>query len=189
MVREAAKEAIAVADILVICGFAFDASVAEESTKLGRLTILKARMNADLQMGNKLLKKTAAANLFTVFGEPDLTVVRSVDGTIEIELHGLDVYDPATKEVRQSGKDDLACWFIDTNYNAESFFVRQAYFLGSNDPFKALRRALQADVNEHAWRTMYSARSRPFAVPETGRIAVKIVNHYGDEILKVYDIQ
>jgi len=189
MVREAAKEAIDVADVLVVCGFAFDASVAEDATQLGRLTILKARMNNDLQMGNKLLKKTSAANLFMVFGEPDLDVINNGDGTVEIEVRGLDVYDPSTKEVRPSGTDDIACWFIDTNYNAESFFVRQAYFLGGNDPYKSLKRVLKSDVDELAWKSLYSARSRAFPKPETGRIAIKIVNHYGDEILKVYDVK
>lgn len=187
-VREAAKEAIDIADVLVICGFAFDASVAEEATKLGRLTILKARMNSDLQMGNKLLKKTSAANLFMVFGEPDLDIIRNSDGTLKIEIRGLDVYDPSSKEVRQSGTEDIACWFIDTNYNAESFFVRHAYFLGGNDPFKSLQRLLKADVDEQSWKLLYSSHSRPFKKPDTGRIAVKIVNHYGDEVLKVYDI-
>jgi adenine-specific DNA-methyltransferase len=189
IVREAAKEAIEIADIVIVCGFAFDASVAEEETKLGRLTILKARINADLQMGDKLLKKTAAANLFMVFGEPDLDVIDNGDGTITVEVHGLDVYDPSTKEVRQSGTGDIACWFIDSSYNEESFFVRQAYFLGANEPYGSLKKALKADVDENAWSTLYSARSRAFQKPTTGRIAVKIVNHYGDEILKVYDVR
>lgn len=189
MVREAAKEAIDISDVLVVCGFAFDASVAEEESKLGRLTILKARMNSDLQMGNKLLKKTAAANLFMVFGEPDLDILHNADGTIEVEVRGLDVYDPSTREVRPSGVEEIACWFVDTNYNAESFFVRQAYFLGGSDPYKSLKRVLKADVDEQAWRSLYSARSRRFARPITKRIAIKIVNHYGDEVLKVYDVK
>jgi adenine-specific DNA-methyltransferase len=188
MVREAAKEALDVADVLIVCGFAFDATVAEEATRLGRLTILKARMNTDLQMGNKLLRKTSAANLFMVFGEPDLDVITNDDGTISIEIRGLDVYDPSTKEVRPSSTDEIACWFIDTNYNAESFFVRHAYFLGVGDPYKSLARALKADVDALAWKSLYSARSRPFRKPETGKIAIKIVNHYGDEVLKVYQV-
>jgi adenine-specific DNA-methyltransferase len=189
LVREAAKEAIEIADVLIVCGFAFEANVAEEATTLGRLTILKARMNTDLQMGDKLLRKTAAANLFMVFGEPDLDVIDGEDGTITVEIHGLDVYDPATKEVRQSGVDDIAAWFIDTSYNDESFFVRQAYFLGGGDPYKSLKRVLKADVDEDAWKTIYGAVSRPFKKPVSGRFAVKIVNHYGDEVLKVYQVR
>jgi adenine-specific DNA-methyltransferase len=152
------------------------------------LTVLKAAMNPDLALGGDLLKKTGSANLFTVFGEPDISVRDSDADQIVVEVRGLDVYDPTTGEVRSHSTDDLACWLLDSDYNEESFFVRHAYFLGGGDPYEQLRRALRAEINEAVWSTMYSTVSRPFPKPKTGKIAVKLINHYGDEVLKVYPV-
>ncbi len=258
-VREAAKEAMRGAgfDLLVICGFAFDAHagetanefapaaeppregfVTEQRRQYGKLTVLLARMNPDLAMGD-LLKKTGAGNLFMVFGEPDIVIAELLpDGTerprpshgnpppslsgrsgtasppatqnqpalppplstsvergpggearsLTVEIRGLDVYDPTTGEIRSHTTDDIACWFIDTDYNSESFFVRHAYFTGADEPYERLKRALKAEVDEEAWSRLYSTRSFPFPHPATGKIAVKVINHYGDEVLKVYDV-
>jgi adenine-specific DNA-methyltransferase len=190
-VKEAAKEAVQGVgyDTLVVCGFAFDPHVSEEVKRYGRLTVLPARMNPDLAMGDELLKKTGAGNLFMVFGEPDLEVRKTPVGKVVVEIRGLDVYDPTTGEIRSSSTDDIACWFVDTMYNGESFFVRHAYFTGADEPYEKLQRALRADIDEAAWQSLYSTVSRPFDVPETGRIAVKVINHYGDEVLKVLDVR
>jgi len=187
-VKEAAKEAVRGIgfDLLIVCGFAFDPHVYEETTHYGKLPILAARINADLQLGDEFLKRTGAGNLFTVFGEPDLEIRRTEGGKFVVEIKGLDIYDPTTGEIRNSSPDDIACWFIDTNYNEESFFVRHAYFTGGNDPYESLRRALKAEIDEAAWQRLYTTMSRPFDPPETGKIAVKVINHYGDEVLKVY---
>jgi adenine-specific DNA-methyltransferase len=189
LVRDAAKEAVKFADLLIVCGFAFDPHVGEESDQLGRLTILKARMNPDLSMGDELLKKTGAANLFMVFGEPDIKIELGPDDKVVVEIRGLDIYDPTTGAIRSHSVDDIACWFIDTDYNGESFFVRHAYFLGADDPYEKLKRALRTEIDEATWATLYSNRSRPFMRPETGRIAVKVINHYGDEVLKVVEVK
>jgi len=199
-VTEAAKEAMQGLghDVLVVCGYAFDPHVSEEARRIGELTILPARMNADLAMGDELLKKTGAGNLFMVFGEPDLNVIRN-DGEVTVELLGLDVYDPTTGEIRSNSTDDIACWFLDTDYNGESFFVRHAYFVGAEvtdkkdgskyDPYRALRATLRAEIDEDAWASLYSTVSRPFPIPTTGKIAVKVINHYGDEVLRVYTVE
>jgi adenine-specific DNA-methyltransferase len=206
-VREAAKEASkgAGADLLLVCAFAFDATagetakefqpaegsgwaVAAEERKLGKLRVLLVRMNPDLAMGAELLKKTGAGNLFMVFGEPDVEIRHADDGLVQVEIHGVDVYDPTTGQVRSSSTDDIACWFIDTNYNEESFFVREAYFTGAGDPYGSLRKALRADIDEAAWAALYTTESRPFPAPETGKIAVKVINHYGDEVMKVFSL-
>lgn len=189
-VREAAKEAVQGIgfDTLVVCGFAFDPHVSEEVKKYGNLTVLAARANPDLAMGEELLKKTGAGNLFMVFGEPDLDVRRQKEGKLVVEIRGVDVYDPTTGEIRSSSTDDIACWFVDTNYDSESFFVRHAYFTGAEEPYEKLQRALRADIDEAAWRSLYSTVSRPFDPPLTGKIAVKVINHYGDEVLKVIAI-
>jgi len=189
-VKEAAKEAVRGLghDTLVICGFAFDPHVSEEVKRYGSLTVLPARMNPDLVMGDELLKKTGAGNLFMIFGEPDLEVKKAKDGKLSVEISGVDVYDPTTGEIRSSSTDDIACWFIDTEYNDESFFVRHAYFTGADEPYDKLKRALRADIDEAVWESLYSTVSRPFERPESGRIAVKVINHYGDEVLKVLEV-
>ena len=190
LVKEAAKEAVRGVgfDLLLVCGFAFDPHVNEEAKRYGALTVLPTKMNPDLAMGDELLKKTGAGNLFMVFGEPDITIDPQPDGELVVEIRGLDVYDPTTGVIRNSSIDDIACWFIDTDYNAESFFVRHAYFTGADRPYDKLQRTLRAEIDEDAWASLYSTRSRPFRRPETGKIAVKVINHYGDEVLKVYEV-
>ncbi|MGA2033273.1 MAG: site-specific DNA-methyltransferase, partial [Thermoguttaceae bacterium] len=189
LVKEAAKEAVQGVgfDLLIVCGFAIDPHVSEEAKRYGKLVVLPTRMNPDLTIGD-LLKKTGSGNLFMVFGEPDLDVKRQKDGQVAVEIRGLDVYDPTTGAIRSSSTDDIACWFIDTNYNGESFFLRHAYFTGADQPYEKLKRALRAEIDEAAWSALYSTTSRPFAPPDTGKIAVKVINHYGDEVLKVYDL-
>ena len=186
-VKEAAKEAVQGIgfDILIICGFAFDPHVSEEVKRYGNLTVLPTRMNSDLAMGNELLKKTGAGNLFMVFGEPDVEIKKEKDQII-VEIKGVDVYDPTTGQIRSSSTDDIACWFIDTDYNGESFFVRHAYFTGADESYDSLKRALKAEIDEAAWSSLYSTISRPIEKPESGKIAVKVINHYGDEIMKIF---
>jgi adenine-specific DNA-methyltransferase len=188
-IKEAAKEALRGIgfDVLVVSGFAFDAAVGEAAREFGDLTVLPTKMNPDLSISAGLLKKTGSGNLFMVFGEPDV-LVKVRNGEVAVEIRGLDIYDPTTGEVRSSSTEDIACWFIDTDYDQESFFVRHAYFIGGDDPYERLRRALRADIDEAAWQSLCSTVSRPFPVPTTGRIAVKVINHYGDEVMRVYDV-
>ena len=190
MVKEAAKEAVQGIgfDVLVVCGFAFDPHVSDQSKQFGALTVLVTRMNPDLSMGDELLKKTGAGNLFMVFGEPDVTITTRKDGQFEVEIRGVDVYDPTTSQIRSSSTDDIACWFIDTDYDGESFFVRHAYFTGAGDPYEKLKRAMKAEIDEAAWASLYRTTSRPFDQPESGKIAIKVINHYGDEVLKVFEL-
>ena len=171
---------------LIACGFNFDAHTSE-LTKLGPLPILKAKMNPDLHMSEEL-KNTGAGNLFVVFGEPDIEWKFNDDGEIVVEVLGVDVFDPKTGEVSASGKDDIAAWFIDTDYNEEGFFVRHAYFMGANDPYKSLKTSLKAEIDQKAWETLYRDTSRPFPRPSTGRFSVKVINHFGDEVMKVFKV-
>ncbi|MBS1905041.1 MAG: site-specific DNA-methyltransferase [Actinobacteria bacterium] len=210
-VRDAAKEALADPDVDLLCvlGFSFEPNVTEVTEvdatnidtsedgfanvsgerKLGRLKVLIVRMNAELLMGDAL-KKTGTGNLFTVFGEPDVQIRPATDGSdrIEAELFGVDVYDAAINDVRSRDTKDIALWMIDTNYNEESFFVRHCYFTGGNDPMKKLKVALKADIDADAWEQLYRTVSMPFERPATGKIAIKVINDYGDEVMKVYDV-
>ncbi len=173
-------------DVLIACAFNYEAH-ASEFDKLGRIPVLKARMNADLHMADDL-KNTGAGNLFVIFGEPDIDVLEEEDDTLRVKVKGVDVFDPSTGEVRSDDAEGIACWFVDNNYNGESFFVRQAYFLGANDPYKSLKTTLKTEIDEDAWATLNSDTSRPFPRPSTGRIAVKVINHLGDEVMKVFRI-
>jgi adenine-specific DNA-methyltransferase len=173
-------------DVLITCAFNYDAH-SSEFRKLGRVPVLKARMNADLHMSDEL-KNTGKGNLFVIFGEPDIDILEADGGLLQVKINGVDVFHPNTGEVRSDGADGIACWFIDTDYNEESFFVRHAYFLGANDPYKSLKTTLKAEINEEAWATLNSDISRPFDKPESGRIAVKVINHLGDEVMKVFRV-
>jgi adenine-specific DNA-methyltransferase len=184
---EAAREAgDAGFEVLIACAFNYEAHTTE-FTKLGGLPVLKARMNADLHMADDL-KNTGKGNLFVIFGEPDIDVLDAGDGRVQVKVNGVDVFKPQTGEVISDGADGIACWFIDTDYNEESFFVRHAYFLGANDPYKALRTTLNAEIDQEAWETLHSDTSRPFHKPSQGRIAVKVINHLGDEVMKVFKV-
>lgn len=173
-------------DVLVACAFNYDAH-SSEFEKLGRIPVLKARMNADLHMAENL-KNTGKGNLFVIFGEPDIDILSAENSQMRVKVNGVDVFHPNTGEVRSDGADGIACWFIDTDYNEESFFVRHAYFLGANDPYKALKTTLKAEINEEAWAALNSDTSRPFDKPKSGRIAVKVINHLGDEVMKVFKV-
>lgn len=194
-------------ELVAVLGFAFDAQATEVTEadgvtvtpsdegfamvagerRLGGIPVLLVRMNVDLLMGEDL-KKSGAGNLFTVFGEPDIELRTTEDDRVVVEIRGVDVYDPTTGEVRSSDTGQIALWMIDTSYNEESFFVRHCYFTGGNDPYKRLRAALKADIDAEAWETLYRTESRPFDRPETGKIAVKVINDYGDEVMKVFEV-
>jgi len=193
-------------DLLCVLAFAFDANVVGTTVegaevkadldddfasvaaerKLGRVPVLLVRMNADLVMGEEL-KKTGAGNLFTVFGEPDIEITEDGEDLV-VELLGVDVYDPTTGEVRSRDTDRIALWMIDSDYDGDSFFVRHAYFTGGQDPYKKLKRDLKAEIDEEAWASLYRTVSRPFPKPTTGKIAVKVINDYGDEVLQVFEV-
>ena len=173
-------------DVLVACAFNYDAHTTELESYSG-VPVLKARMNADLHMADDL-KNTGKGNLFVIFGEPDIDVLPADDNQIIVKVNGVDVYHPNTGEVSSDGPEGIACWFIDTDYNKEAFFVRHAYFLGASDPYKSMRTTLKAEIDADAWESLHSAVSRPFDRPESGLIAVKVINHLGDEVMKVFKV-
>ncbi|MXV82583.1 site-specific DNA-methyltransferase [Candidatus Poribacteria bacterium] len=188
-IKEAAKAAIRRIpkfDMLIVVGFAFEGYTADESTRMGPLTILPVKMSPELLV--RELKNTGDGNLFMVFGEPDIEIVEHEDDTVSVKLLGVDVYDPKKGLARSNTPDDIACWFIDTAYTGEAFFVRHAYFTGADEPYKQLQRALNSEIDAEAWEALYRTESLPFPKPETGKIAVKVINHYGDEVMKEYKV-
>ena len=185
---EAAREAADGGfDVLIACAFNYEAHTTEFES-LGRVPVLKARMNADLHMADAL-KNTGKGNLFVIFGEPDIDILDADDDQVQVRVNGVDVFHPNTGEVRSDGPDGIACWFIDTDYNQEAFFVRHAYFPStSNDPYRSLKTTLKAEIDQEAWESLRKTVSRPFPKPASGRIAVKVINHLGDEALKVFKV-
>jgi adenine-specific DNA-methyltransferase len=184
---EAAREAAdAKFDALIACAFSYDAHTTD-LTKIGSLQVLKARMNADLHMAADL-KSTGKGNLFVIFGEPDIDLLTDTDGQLRIKIKGVDVFKPQSGKVESSNTDEIACWFIDTDYNSESFFVRHAYFLGANDPYDSLKKTLKAEIDQEAWESLHSDTSRPFPKPKSKRIAVKVINHLGDEVMRIFKL-
>lgn len=171
---------------VISCAFSYEANIG--ALAFPGMPVVKARMNADLHMAGEL-KSTGSGNLFVVFGEPDIEIAERPDGKIRVKIKGVDVFDPKKGEVRSSEAKDIACWFVDTNYNAQSFFVRQAYFLGQKDPYGQLKNTLRATIDEEAWESLYRDESRPFEKPATRHIAVKVINHLGDEVMRVFRVE
>jgi len=186
LVAAANEAAEANFDCLIACAFNYEARVTDFN-KLGKIRILKARMNADLHMAGDL-RNTGKGNLFVIFGEPDLKIFHLENNRLAVKIRGVDVFHPSLGKVESSNTDGIACWFIDTDYNEESFFVRHAYFLGANNPYESLKRTLNTQINEDAWASLHSDTSRPFDKPASGRIAVKVINHLGDEVMKVINV-
>ena len=184
LVTAAREAADADFDVLISCAFNYEAHTTEFE-KLGRIPVLKARINADLHMADDL-KNTGKGNLFVIFGEPDIDILTTDDNQYQVKVNGVDVFHPNTGEVRSDGPDGIACWFIDTDYNEESFFVRHAYFLGANDPYKALKTTLKAEIDQEAWASLNRTRSRPFPRPDSGRVAVKVIDPRGNEVMRVH---
>ena len=188
-IEAAAKEAVRRVpkfDLLIVMGFAFEGYTADEETRMGPLTILPVKMSPELMV--RELKNTGEGNLFMVFGEPDVEIETHQNDTVSVKLLGVDVYDPRKGLVHSDTPDDIACWFIDTAYNGEAFFVRHAYFTGEGEPYKQLQRALNSEIDAEMWEALYRKESLPFAKPESGKIAVKVINHYGDEVMKEYKV-
>jgi adenine-specific DNA-methyltransferase len=149
-----------------------------------------SKSTSDASRGNQPHDRwTEAITQIDKLSEADFPLSLATNHLTQVTIHGVDVFQPSTGEVRSDGADGIACWFIDTDYNEESFFVRQAYFLGANDPYKSLKTTLKAEIDKEAWDSLNSDTSRPFPQPKSGRIAVKVINHLGDEVMKVFRVK
>ena len=173
-------------DVLIAFAFNYEA-LAADFAKIGGVPVLKARINADLHMAGDL-KNTGKGNLFVIFGEPDIDVIYLEGDRVQVKINGIDVFHPNTGKISSDSVEGIACWFVDTDYSGEYFFVRHAYFLGADDPYKALKKTLRAEICEETWATLHSDTSRPFPRPASGRIAVKAINYLGDEVIKIFQL-
>ena len=177
-------------DVLLYCAFNFEAYVEEGSdSAFGKLKVLHARMNSDLHMAETDLKDTGSGNPFIIFGEPDIEVntVKDTD-ELTVTIKGVDVYDPKSDEVRSDNADAIDCWMLDTDYNEEAFFARHVYFPGRDKVYDAFKKFLNNDIDPEEWASVAQTTSRPFPRPKNGRIAVKVINHFGDEVMKIFKV-
>ena len=175
--------------ILVFAGFAFDpeAQALIQKAPVAGLQVHFANVSPDVLVGD-LLKTTRASQIFTVFGQPDVNVQKQKDGTFVVELRGVDIYDPLTGEVHSTRGEDVAAWFLDTDYDGRTFHICQAFFPGDPDAWEKLQRALKAQIDPEAFDRMRGTVSFPFQPGEHRRIAVKVIDFRGNEVVRVLNL-
>jgi adenine-specific DNA-methyltransferase len=164
------------------------ASSADDEGTAGGIGGNQQNAGRPASLARKKTQLNAASKALSTLTAQDFPLSLTTSHLAQITIHGVDVFKPQTGEVVSSGPEGIACWFVDTDYNEESFFVRHAYFLGQNDPYKSLKTTLKAEIDAEAWESLNRDTSRPFPKPTSGRIAVKVINHLGDEVMKVFSV-
>jgi adenine-specific DNA-methyltransferase len=175
--------------VLIFAGFAFDpeAQAFIQKVPVAGLQVHFANIAPDVLVGD-LLKTTRASQIFTVFGQPDVRVEKQKDGTYRVELRGVDIYDPLSGEVHSTRGEDVAAWFLDTDYDGKTFKISQAFFPGDPDAWEKLQRALKAQIAPEAFEQMRGTVSFPFQPGEHQRIAVKVIDFRGNEVVRVVSL-
>lgn len=211
--RKAVNDAIkacrqrADADWLVILGFGFESDVdnRQVTLKMGSFEVTKVRMHDDL-MQEGLIKKDKKAASFVTIGEPDIGIVDAplADGAAakQVEIRGLDIYDPIADEVKPRSAADIAYWMVDDDYDGASFIARQVFFCGGDhDAFDKFRRGLsqlavasakakvertlKVEIDDEAFERVYGFRSHPIPASKGRRVAVRVISQFGEESTKV----
>jgi adenine-specific DNA-methyltransferase len=172
--------------ILLFAGFAFDpeAQALIQKVPVSGLQVHFANIAPDVLVGD-LLKTTRASQIFSVFGQPDVRVEKQKDGTCVVQLRGVDIYDPLTGKVHSTRGEDVAAWFLDTDYDGKTFHICQAFFPGDANAWDKLQRALKAQIDAEAFERMRGTVSFPFQPGEHRRIAVKVIDFRGNEVVRV----
>lgn len=193
------------ADWLVILGFGFESDVdnRQVSLKVGSFEVTKVRMHDDL-MQDGLIKKDKKAASFVTIGEPDIGLLRSGDSA-QVEIRGLDIYDPVKDEVKGRSVADISYWMLDDDYDGANFVARQVFFCGGDkdefDKFKrglnslamastkkAAERTLKIELDDEAFERVYGFLSHPVPATRGRRLAVRVVSQFGEESTKVLTI-
>jgi adenine-specific DNA-methyltransferase len=193
LVYEAAREAHARSyEQLLVIGFAIEANARALVDKIEQLVGIPATYvtaTPDLVMGD-LLKTMRSSQIFSVAGLPDLAI-RKVDPEekggsqrYEVEVLGLDTFDPTTFEAQHMGGNDVPAWFLDTAWNGLSFHVSQAFFPRTS-AWDNLKKALKTEFEESVWDHLSGIVSAPFTEGDTREIAVKVLDDRGNELLVV----
>jgi adenine-specific DNA-methyltransferase len=180
-------------DEVIFCGFAFDpeaqATISENPNP--RIKAHASHIRPDIIMtdakGDSLLKTTASSQLFTVFGEPDIEIEeigKGKDKEYLIRLLGVDVYDPVDGTVHSENAGRVAAWFVDTDYNGQTFWIRQAFF-PNKSAWNKIEKALKGTLDKEQFDKLTGQESLSFKSGEYKRAAVKVIDQRGNEVMKV----
>lgn len=184
-IRFAAKRGF---DELVFAGFSFDgaaqAAIQEDPDPQVRLHM--AQIRPDVNMGD-LLKTTTSSQIFTVSGTPRTKLIELEDGELQVEMEGVDIYDPVTNTVRSTGAEKVAAWFVDANYDGRCFCITQAFFPDKKAWVK-LSKALEGTVDPERFEAFAGTVSLPFPKGSHGRVAVKVIDPRGNEVMRVHKL-
>jgi adenine-specific DNA-methyltransferase len=173
-------------DDLVFAAFSFDAQaqVTIQEVNDPAVKLHMAQIRPDVNMGD-LLKTTVSSQLFTVSGSPRTRLERGEDGQYVVHMEGVDIYDPVTNAVRSSGAEKVSAWFLDSDYDGRCFCVCQAFF-PDKGAWEKLGKALGGALDEEAFAKLSGTVSLPFAPGDHNRIAVKVIDPRGNEVLRVH---
>ena len=173
---------------LVFAGFGFDgaAQAAIQDDPNPRVRVHMAHINPDVAMGG-LLKETPTSQLFTVFGEPRTNLERTEDGEYIVVMEGVDVYNPVDNMVTSEGGDRVAAWFIDSDYDGRTFCITQAFF-PDKKAWNKIARALKGIIDEERFENFSGTTSLPFPAGEHRRVAVKVIDPRGNEVMRVHNL-
>jgi adenine-specific DNA-methyltransferase len=184
-IRFAAKRGF---DELVFAGFSFDgaAQAAIQEDPDPHLRLHMAQIRPDVNMGD-LLKTTTASQIFTVSGTPRTKLVELEDGELQVEMEGVDIYDPVTNTVRSTGAEKVAAWFVDANYDGRCFCITQAFF-PDKKAWEKLSKALVGTVDPERFEAFAGTISLPFPKGSFNRVAVKVIDPRGNEVMRVHKV-
>jgi len=175
-------------DALILAGFAFDpeAQATIQKNPIPRLKIHLSHISPDVIVGD-LLKATKGSQLFTVFGQPDVRVEKGADGFV-VKLLGVDIYDPETGEVHSTSSGEIPAWFLDEDYDGYTFRICQAFFpkeATAKNPWDRLENALRGVVDKDKMEMFRGTESLAFRGGQEKRIAVKVIDNRGNEVMVV----
>ena len=173
-------------DTLLVISFAYEApATAGEYQNMGSVQIIRAEANKDLTIPG--LKHSPTDNSFVVVGEPDAEIRPAPNGQLELEVHGVDTYDPKINSVRSGQVDDIHCIMTDTDFDGFSFKVRRINFPNQTKDrqLERMKRDLQRHIDDRKWNRLMTAVTIPFDPPESGQVAVKVIDKAGMETMRV----
>lgn len=193
------------ADWLIILGFSFESDISNQNITMsvGSFEVTKVRMHDDL-MQDGLLKKDKKAASFVTIGEPDIKLHKNGKNA-QVEVCGLDIYDPIKDEVKARNVEDIAYWMVDDDYDGSNFVVKQVFFCGGKkDEFKKWKKGLdnlaktktkkkveqtlRIEIDDEAFDRLYGFESHPFEIDKGKKIAVRVISQFGEESTKILTI-
>lgn len=175
----------------MIAGFSFTAEIHDtaENTQHPRLKIHIAHIRPDVNPGmHGLLKDTPRSQLFTVFGQPRTSVAGpDKNGEYTVTMEGVDVFDPVKNTISSTGADKVAAWFLDGDYDGRCFCITQAFF-PDKTAWEKLAKALGGVVDADRFEALSGTVSLPFPAGKHRKVAVKVIDPRGNEVMQVHKL-